>query len=117
MIASKRWQDWITTLIGALVALSPFVFTNSWNETEAWAAYIIGGLIFAVGVVSLLLRDAESLEVVKYVLTIALFCTPWLFGFVAVTGMAWTAWIGAAALFVVLATLLMQDRPSLVRKT
>jgi hypothetical protein len=109
VIVSRRWQDWITILIGALVAISPLVFTRTWTATEAWVAYVVGGVIFGVGAVSLFIEQAEYLEVVDFVLAIVLFCTPWLFGFATATGMALSAWIGAVGLFVVLATLLMRE--------
>lgn len=115
MIASRRWQDWATTLIGALVALSPLVFTKTWTENEAWAAYIVGGLIFAVGVLSLLFEEAMYFEWAQLVLAAALFFTPWVIGFTAVSGMAWTAWIGAVALVLIVATLALEERPIAAR--
>ena len=112
MIASRRWQDWATTVIGALVALSPLVFTKTWTENEAWTAYILGGLIFVAGALTLLFEEAVYLEWAQFVLAAVLFFTPWLIGFTAVTGMAWAAWIGAVALVLVLATLVFQERPA-----
>lgn len=115
MIASRRWQDWAIALIGALVALSPLVFTTAWTENEAWTAYILGGLIFVVGGLSLVFEQATYFEWAQVVLALALFLAPWVIGFTAVTGMAWTAWIGAVALVLVLATLLVVERPTAAR--
>lgn len=115
MIASRRWQDWTTTLIGALVALSPLVFTKTWTENEAWTGYIIGGLIFVVGVARLLFEEAAYLEWAQLVLAAALFLSPWVIGFTAVAGMAWAAWIGAVALVLVLATLVVVEQPTAAR--
>lgn len=115
MIASRRWQDWTTTLIGALVAVSPLVFTKTWTENEAWTAYIVGGLIFVVGILSLLIEEATYLEWAQFILAAVLFVTPWLIGFTAVTAMAWTAWIGAVALVLVLATLVLTEQPTAAR--
>jgi SPW repeat len=115
VIASRRWQDWTTTLIGALVALSPLVFTKTWTENEAWAAYILGGLIFVVGVLSLIVEEATYFEWAQVILALALFLAPWVIGFTAVTAMAWTAWIGAVALVLVLATLVVVERPTAAR--
>lgn len=115
MIASRRWQDWTTTLIGALVAVSPLVFTTSWTENEAWTGYIVGGLIFVVGVAKLLFEEAGYLEWTQFVLAVALFLSPWVIGFAAVTGMAWTAWIGAVALVLTLATLVLSEQPTPAR--
>ena len=110
MIASRRWQDWTTTVIGSLVALSPLVFATSWSSNEAWATYILGGLIFLVGVGSLVFREAIYLEWTQVVLAAVLFFSPWLIGFTAVTGMAWMVWAGALALVLVMATLFQQSR-------
>lgn len=115
MIASRRWQDWTTTLIGALVALSPLVFTTNWTENEAWTAYILGGLIFVVGVLSLIVEEAKYFEWAQVVLAAALFLAPWVIGFTAATSMAWTAWIGAIALVLVLGTLVVVERPAAAR--
>lgn len=115
MIASRRWQDWTTTLIGAVVALSPLVFTKAWTENEAWTAYIVGGLVFVVGVAKLLFEEAGYLEFAQVVLAAALFLAPWVIGFTAVTGMAWTAWIGAVALVLVLATMIVTEQPAAAR--
>jgi hypothetical protein len=118
VIASRRWQDWATTVIGALVALSPLVFTKTWTEPEAWTAYIVGGLIFVVGALNLLFEESITyLEGLQALAAVALFIAPWFIGFAAVTGMAWAAWIGAVALIVVLATLVGVERPTLARTT
>jgi hypothetical protein len=115
VIASRRWQDWTTTLIGALVALSPLLFTKTWTENEAWTGYIIGVAIFAVGVLKLAFEDANYLEWVQFALALALFLSPWVIGFTAVTGMAWAAWLGAVALVLVLATLVVTEQPAAAR--
>ena len=108
MIASRRWQDWGTTLIGALVALSPLVFTQTWTEPAAGAAYVLGGLIFVVGVLKLLMPEAGYFDFAQIVFAAVLFFSPWLIGFTSITAMAWMAWIAAVALVLVLATLFTQ---------
>lgn len=115
MIASRRWQDWAITLIGALVALSPFVLISNWTANEAWTAYILGGLIFVVGALSLIVQRATYFEWTQVILALALFAAPWVIGFTGVTAMAWTAWIGAVAVVLVLATLLVVERPTAAR--
>ncbi len=105
MIASRRWQDWTTALIGALVALSPLVFTTTWTEPAAGAAYLLGGLVFVVGVLKLVFPEAGYFDFAQIVLAAVLFFSPWLIGFTSVVGMAWVAWIAAIALVLVLATL------------
>ena len=115
MIASRRWQDWTTALIGAVVALSPLVFTTKWTENEAWTAYIVGGLIFVVGIAKLLFEDASYLEGAQFILAVVLFLSPWVIGFTAVAGMAWTAWIGAVALVLVLTTMVLTEQPTVAR--
>src|SRR5438128_2153540 len=77
---------------------SPPVFTATWTEPAAWAAYIVGALIFLVGVLSLAFPEATYLEFGQVVLAAVLFASPWLIGFTAVAGMAWTAWIAGVAI-------------------
>lgn len=101
MIASRRWQDWASTAIGVLVAASPFAFATSYSSLEAWAAYIVGALIFLVGVATLAFPKTSFGQVVQIVLAVVLFATPWAIGFTAVTGMAWAVWILAVALVAV----------------
>jgi predicted permease len=58
----RRWEDLITAVIGAIVVLSPFGFTAAWTEPVAWAAYILGGLILVVAVVTLIWPRATFFE-------------------------------------------------------
>ncbi len=113
MIASRRWEDWATTVIGALVALSPLVFTSAWTGPAAGAAYILGALIFIVGVVTLIWPEAKAFELVQIGLAAVLFFSPWLIGFTGMTGMAWMAWIGAVALVLVLGSRSLVKGPAL----
>ncbi len=117
MIASRRWEDWATTVIGALVALSPLVFTSTWTEPAAGAAYILGALIFIVGVVTLKWPEATFFELVQVGLAAVLFFSPWLIGFTGIAGMAWMAWIGAVALVLVLGSRSLAKRPTLTPTT
>lgn len=114
MIASRRWEDWAATVIGALVALSPLVFASTWTDASAGAAYILGGLIFVVGALSLIVPETTLFEWLQSVLAVLLFFSPWLIGFTAVTGLAWTAWIGAIALVLVVGSRVLGARAAAI---
>ncbi len=117
MIASRRWQDWATTVIGALVGLSPLVFTTTWTEPAAGAAYILGALVFIVGVVTLVWPEATFFALVQVGLAAILFFGPWLIGFTALTGMAWTAWIGAVLVVLIVGSKILAGRQALTPTT
>jgi SPW repeat len=107
VIASRRWQDWAAALIGAFVAVAPLVFANSRSEPAAYAAYILGALIFVGGALSLIFPRA-MLQLGHVVLAVLLFFSPWLVGFTTATAMAWTAWIAGVALLVVVGSLYLK---------
>lgn len=108
MIASRHWQDWATTVVGALVGLSPLAFTSTWTDSVAYAAYILGGLVFVIGALKLFLPEATYFEWVQIVLAVVLFFSPWLIGFTAVTAMAWTAWLAAVAIVLAVGSLYLE---------
>ena len=124
MILSRRWQDWATTVVGALVALSPFVFTGGFSTSGSWAqtasicaAVGWGGLIFVVGLLTLFFPRASWLEFAQIVLAVLLFASPWLFAYTALTAMAWTAYIGAVVVVLAVAARLVQKGPALKPST
>ena len=56
---------------------------------------MLGALIALAGVFNAGMRDAGGLALIPAVLAVILFVSPWAFGFSAVTGLAWAAWIVA----------------------
>ena len=119
MIASRRWEDWATTLIGALVGLSPALLGNGFSTTGTFAetaavcsAVGMGGLIFIAGVLTLIFPRAGWLDYVQGVFAVVLFLTPFLFGFTGLT-MAWVAYAGAIAVIAVVGARLFTSGPAL----
>jgi hypothetical protein len=82
--------------------LTPFAFGAAATSTAGYTAYVLGVLIALAGLVNAAMKDAGGLELIPAVLAVILFVSPWLFGFTAVTALAWSAWI--IAILVVLAT-------------
>ena len=119
MIYGRRWEDWGTTVIGALVALSPLAFTNilvggtTFAETAAACATIgFGGLIFIVGILTLFFPKAAYLEYAQVVLAVLLFASPFVIGFTGLTVMAWIAYVGAVAVAAVVGARVMESGPA-----
>jgi hypothetical protein len=57
------------------------------------------------------MKQAGGLEVIPAALGVILFVSPWLFGFTAVTALAWSAWIIGILVVVVAGSLFaMQNR-------
>ena len=101
MTAWKRWQDWSVVVLGAIMFVTPFVFGETSQTVAASAAYVLGVLLALAGLGNAAMAKAGGLEIVPAILAVILFVSPWIFGFTAVTALAWSAWI--VAILVVLA--------------
>jgi hypothetical protein len=93
MTAWKRWQDWVVVGLGVVLFLTPIVFGETAQTAATSAAYVLGVLIALAGVLNAAMRRAGGLELVPAGLAVILFLSPWMFGFTAVTTLAWSAWI------------------------
>ncbi|HSR24818.1 MAG TPA: SPW repeat protein [Candidatus Eisenbacteria bacterium] len=109
MIASKRWQDWASALLGVLLFFSPFVFSTTTNTNASWTAYLIGVLAFLAGVTLLVSQTFRIVEYGLVLLGVLLFISPWVLGFAALASMAWTAWIIGIALFILAGSVIAPD--------
>ena len=105
MTVRTRWQDWAFAAVGLLLVVSPFAFAPSLGSVEAVTAYILGGLVFVLAAGALVFERMKHItEAGELGLAIVLFFTPWLLGFAAVAGMAWTAWIVGLAIVLIVGT-------------
>src|SRR6266853_1333014 len=102
MTTWRRWQDWVVVGLGVVLFLTPFAFGAAATSTAAYTAYVLGVLIALAGLLNAAMKDAGGLKLIPAVLAVILFVSPWLFGFSAVTALAWSAWV--IAILVVLAT-------------
>jgi hypothetical protein len=101
MTAWKRWQDWSVVVLGAIMFVTPFVFGETSQTVAAGAAYVLGVLLVLAGLGNAATAKAGGFEIVPAILAVILFVSPWIFGFTAVTALAWSAWI--VAILIVLA--------------
>lgn len=92
MTAWRRWQDYATILFGVLLFISPIVFGDTSYGTATITAYILGVLIVLGGLLAAAMRQPNLVEYVPVILGIVTFISPWVFGFSAVTAVAWSAW-------------------------
>jgi len=95
----RRWQDWVALVAGVYAFLSPI-----WTPTvsKATTTLVILGIVAAVvALVSLAMPGLVALEWATVVIGVLTFISPWVIGFTATTGMAWTAWIVGVVLVVV----------------
>jgi hypothetical protein len=93
MTAWKRWQDWVVVGLGVVLFLTPFAFGDTAQTNAATTAYALGVVIALAGVLNAAMRQVGGLELIPAVLAVILFVSPWVFGFTAVTALAWSAWI------------------------
>ncbi len=93
MTAWRRWQDWTVVVLGAIMFVTPFVFGDTGQTVAASVAYVLGLLVILAGVAGAAMVRSGGFALVPAVLAVILFVSPWLFGFTAVTALAWSAWI------------------------
>lgn len=104
MVPTRRWQDYGMAIVGLLLLISPIGFASGLGAVDAWAAYVLGAIVLLLGAAKLAIPSFRYEEAFQVALAVVVFFSPWLFGFAAVTGMAWTAWILAVALVLLVAS-------------
>lgn len=92
-----RWQDWVALVAGVYAILSPI-----WTTTVTAATgtlVLLGIVVVLVALASLAEPDAVVAQGLMAGVGVVVFISPWVMGFHATTGMAWTAWIVGAVSF------------------
>ena len=109
MTTWKRWQDYATMVFGVLLFISPLMFGETSHHLSTYAAYALGALLFASGIVaaatpaarrSLIVNAPGLVAVITFIAAVVL-----LFG--GAPGVAWTAGILAILTVAVGATFRM----------
>ena len=94
MTSWKRWQDWATIVLGAVILMAPLVFGIEFGTAPAWTAYVLGVAMMVAGVVSSAMETPNvATEWVPLVLGLVLFVAPWFLGIGTSSTIAWLAWI------------------------
>jgi uncharacterized membrane protein HdeD (DUF308 family) len=91
--AWRRWQDYATIILGVALFVTPFVFGDTSHGTAATTAYILGVLLVLSGLLAAAMREANTVEWIPVILGVITFISPFVFGFTAVTAIAWAAYI------------------------
>jgi len=112
MTAWKRWQDYATIIFGVVLFVTPFVFGDTSQATATTTAYILGVLLVLAGLLSAAMREANNVEYVPVILGVVTFISPFVFGFTAVTAIAWAALILGVLTVVGAGSLLLGNRNS-----
>jgi len=110
MTAWKRWQDYATIIFGVALFVTPFVFGDTSQATATTTAYILGVLLVLAGLLSAAMREANNVEYVPVILGVITFISPFVFGFTAVTAIAWAAWIVGILTVISAGSLLVVNR-------
>ena len=107
----RRWQDWVVVGLGVVLFVTPFIVGETANSVAAATAYVLGAVIVLAGVLNAATKEPGGLELIPAMLAVILFVSPWAFGFSAVTGLAWAAWIiGILVVLTVGSLFAMQNR-------
>ncbi len=111
MTTWRRWQDWVVVGLGVVLFVTPFILGETANSVAASTAYVLGAVIALAGVLNAATKEPGGLELIPAMLAVILFVSPWAFGFSAVTGLAWAAWIiGILVVLTVGSLFAMQNR-------
>ena len=95
MTTWRRWQDWVVVGLGVVLFVTPFLIGETANSVAASTVYVLGALIALAGLLNAAMKVGGGLELIPAALAVILFVSPWAFGFSAVAGLAWAAWIMA----------------------
>ncbi|MDR7301108.1 SPW repeat domain-containing protein [Haloactinomyces albus] len=103
--AWTRWQDWVAVVLGAYLILATMLWTAT-NASALLTMLVLGGLLVIGGAWSLAMPGSITSEYAHMLLGVLLFISPWVLGYTAFAGAAWTSWVvgalaviaGAAAL-------------------
>jgi len=106
MNAWRRWQDYVTMATGVLLFVSPIVFGETSSTVATGSAYVLGILLLLSGILAAAMRTARGVELVPAIIAVVTFVSPWVLGFAAVTGVAWSAWLLSIVAFLAAGSLL-----------
>lgn len=117
MTAWKRWQDFVTALLGVVLLITPVVLGATSNTAATRTAYLMGVLILLGGVLAGSGAMGDVGEWVPVALGAILFVTPWAVGFTGVGAMAWSAWIIGVLVVLSAGSVIFQSRRTTNRPT
>jgi hypothetical protein len=90
---ARRWQDWVSLIVGAWLVASPWVLGFSSETTILWTMAGVGAAVVLVAVWALAAPDAQYPEWCNAALGAGLFLAPWTLTFTDEGGASWNAWI------------------------
>lgn len=94
-MTARRWQDWLLLVGGLWVFVAPWALSSA--GAWSWTGWITGALMVGTATWALVRPADRATDRLEGVYGVWLFLAPWILGFSAPTGVAWTAWIVGAA--------------------
>lgn len=117
MSRAIRWQDAINAILGVILFITPFVFTDMSQRATVLTGYVGGALLFVFGAGSLLFRWDTRIEFLPLIEGVLLFLAPWVLGFTGNTGMAWSSWVVGVLAFISSGSVLIMGGNMMRRST
>lgn len=115
MKAWSRWQDWVNVLVAAFLFVSPWILGFSSVAVAAWSAWILGLLIFTVGLWALAYPQLEVPEWCNAVIGVVALAVPFVFGFANLTYVVWNFVISGLVVLALSTLALYQIRSGTAR--
>jgi hypothetical protein len=98
----NHWQDWVSSLVGIWVFVTPWALPWFFPEsaasgTVAWNHYIVGLMIVGLSVAALTAYNDEWEGWVDAIAGLWLIGSPWILGFTSMKALTWNAIIKGAS--------------------
>ena len=91
MTSARKWEDWMTLLLGAWLIIAPFALNLSGIARTSF--FWFGGAIILMSIWAMLRSTSRAPEWLDLLIGVALFVSPWVLGFADQSTASWNAWI------------------------
>ncbi|WP_228717369.1 SPW repeat protein [Allosaccharopolyspora coralli] len=86
-----RWQDWAAVALGVYLMLATLWTTTTGSALSTML--VLGALLVVAAVWSLAMPGSMASEYAHMAIGVLLFISPWVLGYSALAGAAWTSWV------------------------
>ena len=76
----RSWEDWVTMLMGVVIAISPWLAVQQHGQTVIWNAVLVGALVLGIAQLEYVRRQRWG-EIGEIACGIWLMASPFAFGY------------------------------------
>jgi ABC-type molybdate transport system permease subunit len=109
MQAWKRWQDWVTLVVGVALVVAALVWAGA-RAPAMTTVLVLAVVLVAASLVALARPEMMADRWIVAAIGVLLVLAPWVMGYADIMELAWTSWIGGVVTVVIEAMSLPQLR-------